>query len=326
MMFTYVTSSMVTFLVSIGFIIALLLKVFMKKNKKLSKIKILAFILIAIVSALFLLGSYSFGNSEEKSSNLELVTKHIISSPLMKYKDPTFLGLSAIRWQMVFFFLCGLTFVFYITKRLIEKENISENNLDLLLCLIPILIVSSAFWYANLQTRIFDYFAFFGLLVLKIPRKYLKIFFILSFIFLLITGFYVAEDKKVFFETSDGEIEGALWIDNSLQGRVFSDQVFVNQLVLKGYYNVTGVYDNDPLVYDLFYQDNLAIFLIAMNTLREDLNVDYVVITKRMQDKYILMIDVPQKRLINSDLYEQLNKIYDNGDVKVYHISELDGK
>ncbi len=335
MIFIYATSSVVNFLVSIGFIIALFLKSLIKNKKiketikNMNKKRILVFSLIAIISISFVLGFYSSSSSnasnsnKEISSNLQLITKHITSYPILKYKDPAFLGLSAIRWQMLFFFLCGLTFVFYVAKKILKKEikKISEEEFDLLSCLIPILIVSFMFYYVNLPTRIFDYFAFFGLLVLKIPKKYLKIFFILSFVFLLITGFYVAENKKVFFETSDKEIEGALWINNSLQGKVFSDQPFVNQLILNGFYNITGAYDNDIRVYNLFYQNNLSIFLNTISTLSKDLGVNYIVLTKRMEEKYILMVDVYQKPLKNINLYEEnLKKVYDNGDVKVYEI------
>lgn len=325
MTFTYLTSAMVNALVSLGFIMALFSKKLIKnKNiKNLQKKKILAFVLIVVVSLSFIFGSFSSDKSsfEKDSSNIQLVTEHITSYPLMKYKDPTFLGFSAIGWQMLFFFLCGLTFIFYIARKIVKKEKFSEENLDLLLCLIPIFIVSFAFLYVNLPTRIFNYFAFFGLLVLKMPKRYLKIFFVLSFIFLLISGFYVAKDKKVFFETSDGEIGGALWISKNLNGRIFTDQQFVNLLALNKYYNVTGAYDDDPLVYDLFYQDNESVFLNTINTLNEDLGVSYIALTKRMQEKYILMINVPQKPLTNINLYAQnLNKVYDNGDVRVYEI------
>jgi len=42
-----------------------------------------------------------------------------------------------------------------------------------------------------------------------------------------------------------------------------------------------------------------------------------------MQEKYILMANVPQKPLININLYEEnLEKIYDNGDVKIFTITK----
>ena len=309
-----------------------------EKNSLTNK-KIQAFLLIAIIVASYTyifsnMMVYTFARIEDfsdvkkssftitepitKASTIESITK--VSTTKVStnnYKSPTFFGLSTVGWQEVFFFLCGLTFIFHIVR----KRNFSENNLDLLLCLIPISIVSYGFFHVNLPTRIFNYFAFFGLLVINIPKKYFKIFFILSFIFILITSFYFAKHKRIFFETSDKEIEGALWISNSLEGKVFSDQRFIGRLILEGYYNVTGATDDDPLVYNLFYQNDSSIFLDTINILNVDLSVDYIVLTEKMQKQYILMLDFPQKPLINIELYEEnLARIYDNGDVRVYKI------
>jgi hypothetical protein len=333
MMFTYYTASMVIILTSTGFILALFIKDLFTTKKllrtfknSLKNRKILSFLLILIIVASYIyLFSYMLEFTTEKTKDLPDLLKVISSlkTPSTIYKDPTFLRLSAIRWQMLFFFLCGLTFIFRTAKSLIKKDKLSKKNLDLLLCLIPILVVSFGFLYVNLPTRIFNYFAFFGLLVIKIPRKYLNIFLILSFIFLLITGFYVIENKRIFFENSDKEIEGAIWINNSLKGKIFSDQAFINQLVLNGYYNVTGADDGGPIVYNLFYQDNQTLFLNTINTLNKDLDVDYIVITKRMQEKYILMVNIYQRGLINIYLYEQnLEKVYDNGEVMIYKIKK----
>lgn len=329
MVFTYFTSCMINAFLSIGFVIALFLKFLIKnkgikKNvKNLQKKKIVIFVLIALISLSFVFSSFypnKFSFNEE-SSNVELITKHIVSYPIMEYKDSTFLGLSAIRWQMLFFFLCGLTFVFYIIRKIKNKQVFLEDNLDLLLCLVPILIVSSMFYYTNFLTRIFNYFAFFGLLVLRIPKKYFKIFLITAFIFMLITGFCVAKAKRPFFETSDKEIEAVLWVKNNLEGKIFSDQSFISPLVQKGYYNVTGANDGDPLVYNLFYQNDFSLFLNAINELSANSSVDYIVLTKRMHSQYILMLDIPQKPLINQKFYEEnLIKVYDNGGVKIYKI------
>ncbi len=128
------------------------------------------------------------------------------------------------------------------------------------------------------------------------------------------------QDKKIFFENSDKEIEGAVWISYSLNGTVFCDQQFANLLIKKGYYNVGGARDGDPLVHALFYQNDNETFLEAIKNLSEK-NINYIAITKRMQEKFILMVDVPQKPLENINLYEEnLEKIYDNGDVKGYEI------
>ena len=338
MMFTYYTTSMVMLLASVCFIIALFIKELIKtKNlartlrNSLTNKKILLFLLIITILASYV---YLFSNmltfsvkEAQDFSTIKKTTSSIVKKTTIKtdsfptdsfpnkYKDPTFLGFSAIGWQSIFFLLCGLTFIFYI----IRKRNFSENNIDLLLCLIPVSIISYGFLHVDYQTRIFDYFAFFGLLVINIPKKYFKIFFILSFIFILISGFYVVKDRKMFFEKSEEEIEAALWISNSLQGKVFSDQVFINHLISNGCYNVTGARDDDPLVYNLFYQNDPSVFLETIEILNVNFNVDYIALTKRMQEQYILMLNFPQKSLITTELYEEnLIKVYDNGDVKVY--------
>jgi hypothetical protein len=315
---------------SIGFIIALFVKEFIRtktlrktvenflKNKKM-----LCFLLILAIVALY---TYVFSNMvvytldrTQVPLNIKKSVPTVTESVSTKYRDPAFLGLSAIRWQILFFFLCGLTFIFYF----IRKIDFGNENLDLLLCLIPIVMISYGFIHVNMPTRIFDYFAFFGLLVLKIPKKYMKVFFILSFIFILITSFYVAKDKRVFFETPNKEIEGAKEISNLLQGRIFSDQSVINQLVLNNYYNVTGTYDEDPLVYDLFYQDNVSAFMDATTYLSVNLSVDYIAITERMQEQYILMLNYPSKPIRSMAFYdENLIKIYDNGDVRVYKLEK----
>jgi hypothetical protein len=190
MMFTYYTTSVIMLLASISFIFALFIKELIK-TKKLTKTlkssltnkKMQLFLLIAIILASYIylfsnMLMFSIGKAKDFSDIKESFSKIELSDSKIKlldskiglsdsemelsttYKDPTFLGLSAIRWQMLFFFLCGLTFIFYIAR----KKDFSENNIDLLLCLIPILIISYGFIHVNLPTRIFDYFAFFGLL------------------------------------------------------------------------------------------------------------------------------------------------------------------
>ena len=208
LMLSYYTASMVIILSSIGFIIALATKdlftphrvysgagVIRQNIKKiLVNKKIRAFLLIAVVVASFIYISsnitvYGFkktpiysnmtaytlyraqdfsGTKKSASTIAELFTR----IPTNYYKGPTFLRLSAVGWQEIIFFLFGLTFIFYIVK----KRDFSRGNIDLLLCVIPILIVSYGLFHVNLPTRIFNYFAFFGLLVLRILKKYSFIF------------------------------------------------------------------------------------------------------------------------------------------------------
>jgi len=127
------------------------------------------------------------------------------------------------------------------------------------------------------------------------------------------------KDKKIFFENSDGEIKAASWIKENLNETVFSDQKFINLVILKDYYNVTGTYDEDPLIKNLFYNNNLSTFLSSVKELNSNLSVDYIAITKRMQEKYVLMLNYPQKQIQTTEFFEEnLEKVYGNGDVKIY--------
>jgi len=360
LMFSYYTASMIIILSCVGFIIALIIKMFLVPNrrfvngklttKKIVKIlkKILAdekvqkFLLIAIITVCSLyvisyiklysperalvyssMTNYTLQRSHSLSgtkSSLSTITAPFTKIPTNYYKGAIFFGISAVGWQDLFFLLCGLTFIIHI----IRKKTFLRDNLDLLLCLIPVLIVSYGFFHVNLPTRIFNYFAFFAVLALRIPKKYFKLFFALALIFILATGFYVVEDKRMFFHTADEEIEAALWVKDYLQGKIFSDQYFIGRLISNGYYNVTGTADDDPLVHDLFYQQKSSTFLKAIKELKsEDIEVNYIALTRRMRENYILMLDTPQKPLVNVELYEtNLSKIYDNGEVRIYEIKK----
>ncbi|MBT4135295.1 hypothetical protein HOD75_00565 [archaeon] len=341
LMTTYYTSTIIQILASGGFIIAIILKEFLD-NKNLNqtliniiknkKIKGFLIIILILSSYLFLytsMGKTTINVSTDASilkSSINLKIINITENTTQKnyefnlypglnpYKDPKFLGLSAIRWQSVFFILCGVSFIGY----LIIKKDFSKENLFLLYCIIPISLISFGFLYAGYPSRIFNYFAFFGILVLKIPKKFFKKFFVISLIFIIITTMFIAHDKKIFFENSEGEIETAKWIKNNLNGKIFSDQKFINLIIQEDYYNVTGDSDKSIIIKKLFYINNKTSFQNTISWLNNS-NVKYIAITKRMEKKYILMVDFPQKPLTNIQFYEKnLNKIYDNGDVRIY--------
>lgn len=355
---TYYTDTMIVILGSFGFLMALLIKEYSSK-KSLSNVfknlinnrKIMEFLIIFSVCFSCLIISSNMKNftmnSVKSTQGLEEFSYHLIADEnaieannnestaggleekmqsdasffyhYTKYKDPYFLGFSAITWQTLFFLLCGATFILY----LISKKNLNQENLDILLCLIPVLIISFGFIYKNYPTRAIDYVAFFGLMALSIPKKYYKTFLIISVIFIMATCVQVANDRKIFFENPQKELCAAGEIKNTLNGRLFSDQKFINNLVLEGYYNVTGADDSDPLLIGLFYTNDENLFLRSIETLKNS-GVNHIAITKRMREKYILMLNYPKKHLVNSDLYEKnLQKVYDNGDVMVYQLPEI---
>jgi len=349
MLLSYYTASMIMLLSSIGFVAALLLKEVIRSPRSRNNIlfaftqkKVLVFIILFALSMVHItyfskmskfisarLPSIEkielkqpFPTSKvptQKKTQLLKISRKLLPSTNQTYwlKDPTFLGLSSIGWQSLFFLLCGLTFIIHI---LLSKVHFL-NNIGLAAALIPVSIVSAAFMYANYPARIFDYFAFFGLLVLSIPKKYMKMFTVLSFIFIYYTSYNVMTERRMYFHNSDKVVGGAIWAKKNLKGKIFSDQTFVNSLILNDYTQVSGEGDQSPVVYSLFYQKDPETFRKGINFLLSQKGVAYIATTKKMRKNYILMLDRPQKPLINQSLYDNLlMKIYDNNDVKIYKI------
>ncbi|MBD3262730.1 MAG: hypothetical protein GF334_13855 [Candidatus Altiarchaeales archaeon] len=335
MNFTYYTASMITLIASLGFTLSTYLRDLNQSRNPLYSLRktaenpktraylTLAFIVGLHVYLLSNMWEYSLGTAQDQTT----LDKAVMSLTQAKaaqgtyqdtvYRNPEILFLSAIRWQALYFLFLGLTFLIH----LLWRGRFTEQDVNLFLCLIPVALVSYGFIHVNLTARVFDYFAFYALMAARIPKKHYKNFFILSAVFILLTTLQVAQDKKVFFETPVGEVQAAQWISQSLRGRVFSDQFFINQLILKGYYNVTGAREDNPLVLDLFYRENQSLFLDAIQRLNT-YSVDYVALTGRMRDEYVLMLNQPQKPLGNTDFFgETLKKTYDNGDVRVYELN-----
>jgi len=349
---TYYTDSMVMILASFGFLVALIIKEFFIKRSLsalvkdiLKNKKIVGFLVILLLgcSHVFFVSNMkhfttvSAGNTKqiqqivyhatsrpntketpEIQTESELVTKMekdpVFFHDYTIYKDPSFLNISALGWQTLFFLFCGFTFIVYLSK----KKDFSEENTNILLCIIPVTIVSFGFLYTGVLTRSFDYFVFFGLMAVQIPKKYYKVFLVISSIFILTTSVYALEAKRPYFENSEGEVNAAKEMKYFAKGAIFTDETFVNNLALNGFYSVTGTGDENPLLIDLFYNKNKTSFLNAIKSLKDN-DIGYIAITKRMREKYILMLNYPKKSITNSDLYENsLSKIYDNGDVRVY--------
>ncbi len=216
----------------------------------------------------------------------------------------------------------------------------------MILAAIPASLTSFAFIYAGYPARAFDYFGFFAILMLAVicsdrhsasPHSDMADKFrtwswkgngAIAYAWILIAlivaslSLLTMRDKRIYFDISDGEIAGARWIADNLNGKVLSDQAFVSRLVLGGYYNVTGTSDTDPRLTALFYQHDKKAFLDAAHS---SLKIEYLVTTKRMRESYILMLDTPQIAIQNSDMIDStLRKVYDNGDVRVYAIEKAD--
>jgi hypothetical protein len=236
---------------------------------------------------------------------------------LMPYRDPKLLGVSAIGWQCLYFVLCGLTFFgkgLYFKKRWQEKPR-------LLLISVPVLLLSLSFICADYPMRAFDYAAPFFFAFLCVPKKIMRPFVVFSLAFVMITTIQLVQDKKIFFEISDGEIEASQWVSETECGRVFADQPFINQLIERQFYDLTGTHDRDPLIFGLFYTDRKDVFQNAVKEIKKSERVRCFVITNRMRQKYILMLDKVQMPLTTEHFFKELFPIlYDNGDVTIYEI------
>jgi hypothetical protein len=340
----YYTATMVIILISLGFITSLAIKLFFKKPKNIKNLLfnrtliMYLFIFLLSLSLLLLITKmqkftvnmikdtsniqYSFNVNSDNQTNYnqpETNTSNeaVIPGGLNPYKDPVFMGFSAMGWQSILFILCGFSFAIYIAHKIIKKD-LSDDDKNLLICTLPIALLSLGFFYMGYPARAFSYVSFFSILAININKKYYKIFFISAIIFILITCFLVAKDKRSAYEGSLGEINGALAIKDSFSGIIFTDECFANQLVLNDYYKVTGADDKDPIINTLFYQNNKDIFFKTISTMNKS-GIPYIATTERMRNKYILMTNYQQKPITSSYLYDTyLQKVYDNNDVKVY--------
>ncbi len=265
---------------------------------------------------------------------------NIISGPavIYPYQDPDILGISAIRAQGLILAGLGIIFLIYhlIQKRrnrfLNDKEIEGKQNqsLSISLTTLPVALTSFAFLYAGYPARAFDYFSFFALVLIitpgifpkKIPSFAIKIAALITLIIMMLLGIQTMKDKKIYFERSDAELAGAAWVADNIQGKVFTDQVFASLLITNGFYNITGLADDDPRLADMFYNNDRERFLSAVKSEFVSGKIDYVVTTKKMREQFILMVNVPQISVQNSAFIDaNLDKIYDNGDVRVYSTS-----
>lgn len=354
MIFTYSTPCIVMALASGCLAIALLIKRYvLQKNIKNTKVKTWVFALLAIILA----GSAFFGtaifrrpsavtaasaltsasenstkmrsvDSEQTAGSIENIANlSLVFKNETKYSDPLFLGISSIGWQIIAFFVCGLTFVWFLIREIRKKrglKHVDDQELDIALCILPVFVISMAFLYVNLPARIFDYFAFFGIIALYIPVRGRNFIVAAFFIFLAITGVVAMKDKKVFFDMSPSESAGAQWVKDNLgtadtSGVIFTDMVFANQLIAHEYFAVTGADDDSELTFNLFYSNDKTKFEQGRETLSRK-NISYIALTKRMREQYVLMLNYPQKGITNTVFFETLPPVYSNGDVLIYKI------
>jgi hypothetical protein len=329
MALTYYTGTLVILIGSIGFVIALIVQALMQAswsltrglsrgfaNEKVQGYLIIAGILLFYLFFLSRMSAYTAALIHD-SVPAELTFFSGTTRMSMLYKDPAIFGFSALSWQIIFFLGCGLTFI----GALIVKRKKWGEFQDLFIISIPVFCVSLAFLYADYPMRAFDYGAPFFILFLFIPKRFFVSFSLVAAIFVLLSTAQLVQDKKIFFEISDGEREASQWVSANLKHRVFADEPFVNQLIARRFFNLTGLHDFDPVVFSLFYADTKEEFLGAIEHLKQNERIWYCVITQRMRDTYILMLDYPQGAIQTEHYFKELFPIvYDNGDVTIYAI------
>jgi len=233
------------------------------------------------------------------------------------YADPQVWGLSAINWQIVIFLLCGLSFYIAVLRRRVERALIR----DLMIIGGPVLLLALAFIYADYPIRAFDYGVVIFILYFFVPRRGRRVTAAMLVALVYLSSFQIMRDKKIFFEVSPGEIEASEWVKKNCTERFFADEPFVNQLIAQKYYNLTGAHDFDPLTFKLFYADDKTMFDEAIIQLRDVERVRYVVLTQRMREVYVLMLDHPQLPIKTQTYFdESFPIVYANDDVMIYDI------
>lgn len=345
---SYYTAGIVLILTSFGFLVSFFIKGFLENKKKSfsEKIKIIInekkfkeyfLILILVLFLFFIFAGESLITHAENtavsaaqnayssslslfinSSNFGFVSNQITPSPVRPYVNYyKFLRISPLNWQNLIILLMGFTFLLKLCLDVNKFKKIPEEDKSLLVSMLPAYILAMAFGLVHYEQRSFSYLLFFIILIVKIPKKFFYFFVIFSVLFFFTTGYFNNMERIIFYDNSEGEIGGALWISQNLNGKILSDEKFISLLINDKYYNVTGFPDDSLFTDPIFYSIDLNKTLNAL----ESLNVTYFVSTNRMREKYILMLNFPQQPMSSSFLYsENFNLIYNNSDVEVYFI------
>jgi hypothetical protein len=328
MMLRYYTASMVAIVISLGFIFSLFLKEIkfsVKKtifnlfsNKKLH-LFILIFLLVGSYTLFFShMGRYTTKNIQAIPNIIEQdeigVETTTISQSKKNFKEKArIFGLPLISWQDLFFIFCGISFVmyFYLSKKLTSYDK------DIAYAMIPAVMLAFAFLVVHMPERAFSYLAFFGIISLKLPKKLFIVFSLIIILFIGITTTVIAHQHMRFFSVSDGEIKAAEWVSLNLEGVIFSDQIFIGELIKNGYYDINGFDDNDKRSYYIYYNNDINQSIISLKSL----NASYIAISKRMKDDYLISLNFAQQPMENEQMYEDnFIKVYDNGDVRIYEV------
>lgn len=342
---TYYTSTMANIVLCVGFCLAIALeKIFMHRPMRIAAIPMLclrdmrfrSFIIIGLISAgvFFIMSKGMLDTTTTIITDTQPIkTLGVATGPqdaqhvpahasIQPYRDPNIMGISALRAQALLFLIFG---AFFFIRLLRRREDAMRHAA---LASLPAAMAAFAFAYAGYPARAFDYLAFLAPLLAVVastalerplPRRFVHAFAACAFIVMASLGLLVMKDKKIFFDRSEGDLLGAEWIAQNLDGRILTDQNFASALISKGYYRVTGFADDDPRLGDIFYHADPTKFMKAVSSDFVSGKADYIATTRTMRDRYILMVNVPQIPIGNGDFIESmLTKVYDNGEVRVY--------
>ncbi|MGB9598432.1 MAG: hypothetical protein ACPLZH_01130 [Minisyncoccales bacterium] len=345
--FSYYTGAMVVMITSLGFLIAnLIFKILKRRSlKEISFIlfnkKNILFAFIILFSSLFVFLvsnankytqaniRYLFSQAKKTITPLTLPADRIkspnrIKSPMslpignFHYSGPFKIGtIPLLALEDLIFGLLPLSFLFSFFSQKKKKREIL-----FALCFIPVSLLSLGFLFVNLPERIFYYFAFFTIASIRTSQRTLfkiGIFLLLLTIIFTFLRFY----KRPYLTKFQSEIEAAKWIRENIKGIVFTDQHLANILILNDFYQVQGIGDSDERNLILYREKDPIKIVKSLRSL----GADYIALTKRMREIYILSLNFPQLPMSNSQVYEEnFQKVYDNNDVRVYKIPSLEIK
>jgi hypothetical protein len=348
---SYYTAGLVLILTSSGFLISFFIRGFLEHQEKsfFEKIKFIVhekkfreyFLILVLILILFFTfaGESLITHAENTAvsaaqnayssslslfidlSNLKIVDNSISPSPIYPYVNYyKFLRISPLNWQNLIILLMGFTFLIKLCLDVNKSKKIPEEDKPLLVTMLPAYILALAFALIHYEQRSFSYLLFFMILIVKIPKKFFYFFVIFCVLFFFTTGYFNNMERIIFYDNSEGEIDGALWVSQNLDGKILSDEKFISLLINKKYYNVTGFPDDSPFTEPIFYSNDLNTTLNALKSL----NVTYFISTKRMREKYILMLNFPQQPMSSNLLYSKnFNLVYNNSDVEIYFINQF---
>ncbi len=319
---SYYTAALVVIITALGFALACFIqgmqwrKPFFLNALASSRQKIFIwFLLIAGISAIFV-----FFFSQMAGFTLSIAKTFI---PFAEEREPIlayspifkFLGISLIRWEGILLLICGLTFF-------IRRYSFSFERRDIFIALacIPAALLGGAFFLANLPARGFDYLAFFSLIALKLPKKFLRVFVIILLLLLGISIGVRNYQDPAMLSISSSEIASASTIADEFNGTIFTDQSFSNLLIQQDYFDVQGIDDYDLRNIPIYYSNNLSGSLLELR----ELGAEYIALTKKMREQYVLDLNIAQEPMNNEKMYElYYRKVYDDGDVMVYKVEQI---